>query len=447
MRIIRQPSKPEQGNTLLLVLILAGVAITVLATALSLANHRNLIAARASAWNSALPVAEAGIEEALTQIQWSNGPVNGWTLTNGFYVKTRLNPFTGVSVAGNADSYYTVAITPTNPPIITSAGYVSAPLQGSYIHRTVQVTTRSPGRFPYGVLAKENITISGGSQLDSFNSSDPAYSTGGMYDTNKAEANCKVVTNSGANNALQVGTGTIYGSVATGPGSSTFSVGSSGCVGDTGYVNNTLDHGTVQPGHSATNMNISIPDVQVPYTSGVAVTSGSNYLSGTTYKYALGSSNYYVSGSFTISDSSSAMVVTNAATLYVTGDFTIQGSGYVYIAPGGSLNLYVGTTNASGNNKITISGGGIANGTGLAANFSVNGLPSVQTATYSGSSEFIGTSYTPEASLTISGSSDCVGAFVADNVTLSGGMNVHYDEALGGGLGLLKYAITTWREL
>src|SRR4029077_20631678 len=188
-------------------------------------------------------------------------------------------------------------------------------------------------------------------------------------------------------------------------------------------------------------------DAGVPYTSGAPFWAGSNYVSGTNYIYALGGNNYYTNGSFTISDSSQAMIVTNAATLYVIGDFTISGSGYIYIAPGGSLKLYVGTTNASGNGKITISGGGVANGAGNAANLSIYGLPSVKTTTYSGSSEFIGISYTPEADLTMSGSSDGVGAVVANTITLSGGMNFHYDEALGGGTGFLKYVITSWREL
>jgi hypothetical protein len=141
------------------------------------------------------------------------------------------------------------------------------------------------------------------------------------------------------------------------------------------------------------------------------------------------------------------MVVTNDATLYVTGDFTVGGSGYIYIAPGASLTIYAGTTNAGGNNKIDISGSGVANGAGNAADFAIFGLPSVKTTNYSGSSEFIGTSYTPEADLTLSGSTDCIGAAVASTITLSGGMNFHYDAALGGGAGVLKYMITSWREL
>jgi hypothetical protein len=56
-------------------------------------------------------------------------------------------------------------------------------------------------------------------------------------------------------------------------------------------------------------------------------------------------------------------------------------------------------------------------------------------------------SYTPDAALTISGSSACVGAFVASTITMSGGMNFHYDEALGGGSGFLKFIIASWREL
>ena len=106
-----------------------------------------------------------------------------------------------------------------------------------------------------------------------------------------------------------------------------------------------------------------------------------------------------------------------------------------------------GTTNSSGNGKITISGSGIVNNPGNAANLAIYGLPSVKTVTYSGSSEFIGTLYSPSAAFTISGGSDAVGAVVINTITLSGGMNFHYDEALGGGTGLLKYVVSSWREL
>jgi hypothetical protein len=54
---------------------------------------------------------------------------------------------------------------------------------------------------------------------------------------------------------------------------------------------------------------------------------------------------------------------------------------------------------------------------------------SLRAATYSGSAQFIGVFNSPDA-----------------NVTMSGGMNFHYDEALGG-RGGVTYIAASWREL
>src|SRR5215475_2552130 len=118
-------ARRSQGSSLVMVLVLVGCTILVVAAAVALSVQRTRISARSASWNSAMPVAEAGIEEALTQINYgtTNSATNGWRLTNGYYLKTQTNPFSG----GN--SYYSVAITATNPPVITSVGYVLAPLQ------------------------------------------------------------------------------------------------------------------------------------------------------------------------------------------------------------------------------------------------------------------------------------------------------------------------------
>jgi hypothetical protein len=300
-------------------------------------------------------------------------------------------------------------------------------------YRAVQVATRRPGQYSYGVLAKGPITISGGSTLDSFNSTDPNYSTNGMYTASKREANMKLATDSGAVNAVSVGNAVIYGSVDTGPGTNTVTVGSIGSVGDLSWVTNALDQGKIEPGHANDDMNVSIPDIQPPYNS-LALPSlpatVTNKVNGTNYTYILGNTNYYYPFALSISGGQS-MVVTGAATLYVTGNFAIGGNSFIYIAPGGSLQLYVGTTNAGGKDSITISGGGIANGTGSATNLAIYGLPSVSTATYAGSARFIGVFNSPEAAVTMSGGSDGIGALVGNTITMGGGMSFHYDEALG----------------
>jgi hypothetical protein len=189
-------------------------------------------------------------------------------------------------------------------------------------------------------------------------------------------------------------------------------------------VTNPANAGTIEPGHSAADINLSFQNVGVPFTSGYSTpTVGAYVYNGTNYTYRLDNGLYAVVGNFTL-PGGSAMVVAGNATLYLTGNFTISGSGSVYIAPGASLKLYFGGSTA------TLSGGGVANGTGNAANFSIFGLPTCTRVTYSGSAPFIGTIYAPQADLTMSGGNGGVGAVAARTVTLNGGMSFHFDEQL-----------------
>lgn len=433
---------------LVLVLVLVGVAAVVVGSYLGLALQRNKIAMRSLAWNQALGVAEAGIEEGLAQIQYCIPPTNGWTtLTNGAYTKTRSNPFS------DNESYFTVSIYPSNSPIIIATGYVRAPLGSAYIKRTVKVVAmKGTNQYPYGLHAKATITIGGSSQVDSFDSSDPNYSTNGMYDPTRHKANCHVVSQSAASSAIQLGSGKIFGYAETGPGAGTVTVGPNGCVGDNNYVSNSVNWGTVQMSpevHALTNYNRDIVDVTLPSGLSTAAPPASGpytNIFGTNYTYCLGNvTNCYV-GNFSINGGQS-MVVTGHATLYITGNFSMSGSGFIYLQPNSTFTMYVGTTNVSGNNSMTISGGGIANGTGVAANLAVYCLPSVKTATYSGNAAFIGTGNAPEASTSISGGADAYGAIIGNDISLSGGAGFHWDESQGGGEPYPKYTVVAWREL
>jgi hypothetical protein len=417
-----------------MVLVLVGATTIVVASAMALSAQRSRITARSASWNAALPVAEAGIEEALTQLNYgtTNIAANGWRLTNGYYLKTQTNPFSGDG------SYYSVAITANNPPVVTSVGYVPAPLQNSYISRTVQVTTVGWSNSAGGLLAKDLIHLGGNSLMNSFNSCDPNYSTGGLYDPAKAHDKIKVATDSTGSPAIAVGTTLVYGSVDTGPGA-TITVNNSGGVGDAGYLSGG-GTGAIQAGHSANDMNVAIPDVQVPYTSGAPLVAGTYTVGGTNYNYCLGATNYFQSSQFNVSGS---IIVTSTATMYVASSATLSGT--LYIAPGASLTLYVGD-NGHANDSFSISGKGIVNGTGLAANFTVKCLPSVKNATYSGGSSWVGTLYAPETTFSLGGGSDACGAITAYAISLSGGVNFHYDECLGEG-DWQPLVVNSWHEL
>ncbi len=104
---------------MLLVTLLTCVVIGfTLASYLVLVSSQNRSVMRSLAWNSAIPVLEAGVEEALTQLRHrevSELHSNGWTPVNGRYAKElRID-----------DSYCHVAIEVSGPtPVICSTAYV-----------------------------------------------------------------------------------------------------------------------------------------------------------------------------------------------------------------------------------------------------------------------------------------------------------------------------------
>src|SRR5438552_9524950 len=85
----------EHGNVLASTLVFGVVVLIILGSYLKLIQNRSLNRARSLAWNTAIPVAEAGVEEAFTHLHDdTNLTANGWgSVTNGntTYQKTRTN--------------------------------------------------------------------------------------------------------------------------------------------------------------------------------------------------------------------------------------------------------------------------------------------------------------------------------------------------------------------
>src|SRR5437899_1644658 len=117
-----------QGSALLLALLTAFVICIALTTYLYLVSNQNRSVMRSMAWNSSIPVVEAGVEEALTQLNYTavvNMAANGWSplSADGFYHKN--------NDLGNGFAY-DVGVKPAVPggpdqPTSESIGYAPAP--------------------------------------------------------------------------------------------------------------------------------------------------------------------------------------------------------------------------------------------------------------------------------------------------------------------------------
>jgi hypothetical protein len=414
----------QAGNALVVAMVLCGVIGLVLATYMELVQGRTRIRARSLAWNTAIPVLEGGIEEAFTHLNDDTNllTANNWAavLTNSaiVYQKTRTN---------DDGTYYFVTLSNalTLSPVIYSKGFVPAPLGQGYISRTVQVILQNSVAFGKAVQARGFVDLSGQSIVDSYDSSNTNYSTGGLYDPAKHKANGDVVSNSRNNPAVNAGNGHIYGTVDTGPGG-TVAYNSGGTVGDTNWT------AGIEPGWTNNDANVSYADQNPPtgYQTWLPVqTAILGGLLTATNTYVLNSLNYSSLGGFTLAPSETMLIQGNC-TWYVGGNFAIKGT--LYIAPGAKLSIYVdGPT-------TTMSSGGIINEGGTAASFSYHGTTNNTTIKYSGSADFIGTINAPEADFTLSGGASLYGAAIVNTYTSkSSGAGLHYDESLGAP-GMLK---------
>jgi hypothetical protein len=423
----------NQGSALLITLVTLGIVGLYMAAYLGMVSNQNLSTMRSLQWNSGIPIAEAGIEEALTHLHYN--PIlregNGWTLQNGLYTKARMI----------GDRKFVTTISTNVSPEIISRAYVRKPFSNDYLDppRAIRVTVTNQPFWVKGMAAKGQIDLSGNKlRIDSFDSTDPNYSTNGRYDPAKAKDNGDVATNSSLVDSLNAWNTEIHGKVSTGPGGSV-SVGANGSIGSTAW--HQAGNTGVEPGWSGDDMNVDFQEVDPPFTGGAFTPAGGS-VSSTNYTYVLTSGNWQLSS--LVMSGSDSIIVTGNAVLYVTGNVNLSGQSFIYIPANGSLKMYVAGSDAS------IGGKGAVNSSGNSTNFFYLGLPSNKTISMSSNASFTGSIYAPSADLTLGGggndSYDFVGASVTASVRMNGNFNFHYDETLNKVMNG-RLAITSWKEL
>jgi hypothetical protein len=451
-----QSQSNRRGNVLLVTLLTCVILGVTLASFLVLVSNQNRSVMRSLAWNSAIPVLEAGIEEALTHLSYHdvwNLSGHGWSTSDGRYFEKEIRI---------DDNHCLVAIDIADPasetPIIYSTAFVRAPLHPAsqlglmqaqlgptlddsrfnegYIRRSARVRTARDAFFARGMVADSTINLNGNNvKTDSFNSGDERYSTNGRYDPAKARSNGDVATNSGLINTLDVGNADIKGSVSTGPGGAV-TIGPNGTVGDQEWH----DDGNkgIQPGHMTDDMNVEFVEVRVPFSSPNRTTY-SSMVDGVTYNHVMDTGNYE------LQQFGGNVLVTGHAVLHVTDLLSFSGNDVLMLAPGASLKVYVSAATAS------FAGNANWNENGSALNLQYYGLPSNTRVAISGNGAFTGTIYAPAAELTLNGGGkdnyDFVGASVSKTVRMNGKVQFHYDELLATKGAAQGYIPISWDEM
>ncbi len=392
------------------------------------ARDHNYYMKRSQAWNKAIPVLEAGIEEALAHLHDfpDNRGVNGWKISadKSYHFKNRDK------IGDDGKFYVTISNT---PPVIISQGSVKVPLKSdTWITRTVKVTTKERPLFPTSIAVKDKVDLNGNNVLvDSFDSTTNAYSTGGKYDVTKRKDGGNVSLNAGIKNAFNVGNADIYGKVAIGVGG-TVAVGPNGGIGSTSWHN--AGNNGIESGWVTYDANVSFPAIDDAPAGGLTPLSGT--VGGVGYQYVLSG------GTYDVSQLTGGAFVTADSTLIVRDRFSIDASKAIVLATNVTLQVYCYAPDAS------ISGQGLVN-PGTGKNFLYFGMPRNTSMKFNGLVDFTGLVYAPDADITMGGGGNAInfqGAVMGKSLTLGGGFNMHYDESLKN-FRKAGYVVVTWNEI
>lgn len=402
------------------------------------------LATRSYFQSVALNLAEAGLEEGLYAANTSSlASANGWTLVSGSTADYQKIITTGLDFTQATGAIYIRVDGGSGGGLtVTAAGVVSIPNQRGIVKQLRIAGTGPRKLFSNGAVGKGNINFSGSSEIDSYDSALGPYNTA----TNRSDR-----ATVSSNSTVQVsGSSNIYGYVATNGVAP--DVGSSGRI----YGATSPSSPKVDPTRVRTDFNANLTDATEP--TGVTIAIGN--VNGDLTLPRVGdeprSNGRYLYRTPQIGLSGSTTLTINGPVdLISDGAVSITGSSQVTItnAVNSSFNLYC-------DDNINFSGNGMVNNTQNAAKATIwgtNTAASTKTVQLKGSSAFVGTVYTPNSNVEISGSAGVFGAVIGKAVTISGSM--HFDVALMGtnipggpnpGDGTTAYgavAVSAWTEL
>jgi hypothetical protein len=469
MKIHFTHSNQNKASVLLITLGVCAIMGIMVASYLTMSQTQRFSVARAQAWNHALNVAEAGVEEAMADLndtnfikQGSFGNLGGlglapnkWLfITNGVICKTNI--YLG-------SNYYNVFMytnsTPLTPtadsmhPVIISTGFVAGPISSPIVARAVRVqATPITQAVPDGAMVvTDTVNVSGFNvTTDSFQSTNLALFPGGTWNASNRMDHGDVSTLSTSNSALNIQNGKIRGSVHTPPSwtATSANVGAGGSIGDNAWVGG----GTkgLEAGHAKNDAVQSYPDATLPDTGGAIwqpAVKGAYVVNGVTYDYLLTPAKPWVinnlNGSIYVKGTNVMLQLTgSSASIPSGGSLTVGTDAY---GNASTLAMYVSAT------SFTVNGTGYVNEFGIAKNLQYYGLPSNTALTLGGNASFTAQIYAPEANFTLGGGGstpyDFAGMCVTRSVKMNGHFNFHFDETTKNTLHLFGYTARSWDEL
>ncbi len=305
----------------------------------------------------------------------------------------------------------------------------------------VIATPVTNSKFPRAITMQNWLDMTGSTSLvDSFDSSSTAKSTYGIYDVTKRQSHGDIgLISSVKNNSVSnLNNNDVYGKLQySGP-----------AVKKT----NGVKGGTSTPFRTTLDPALDPVGTFTPYTTDpnniqTVTASGTTEANPTRYK---------IDGDFSLQQNFNIFNATTPAPpvqgqpptpppdvyieIWVTGNYNNTGQGVVTQAPGVHATWYV-------DGNITTAGGAYVNKSNVAADlsFMAVGTGSIKIA---GSGNLIGTFYGPLRDVSFTGNGSLMGAVIGNNLTVTSGASIHYDEALGtsGPTTFSNYAYASWFE-
>ena len=433
-------SNRQRGSVLVTTLVIGMLVGLVVAALLYVAQQQNYLTARSRVWCSEIPIAEAGIEEAITYIVTRSGNLAGngaWDLDASGTNYFKRREFT------NGYFYTTIIPSPISPNetnnvtnTVVSVGFARLPLQTNYSQRSVKAVVKQ-ARLEWGFVAKRDIVLNGNTYADSYISTDPLWSTNGMYNPLRPRDHCGMASVSSLRPAIATGACKIYGTAATGPGGTV-----TGNVGDGAWLQ--VNSG-LQPGHVTDDFNMYIPDVVWPPTNGWnawnSVTTPATNTDGKVYQYVLDGSvnpDYQFAGP-AANPTGNGWLIKGNVRILINGPFqsTLNGP-TITLDTNATLQLYL-------NGDMSLGGQCLVNPSGLTGNIIIYGRNACTSIKLNAGSAFAGRIYAPQAYVEIAGGFDFFGSVVSDRMKFSGTSSLHYDESLDPGVP--KFTVVSWEEL
>jgi hypothetical protein len=275
MRIKLSNKVKRMASALLIVLILGGILCLFVIYYLALIEQQNKLSVRSQAWNIAIAISEAGIEDGLQAVNSGATPstADNWQLlADGRYWRTNTladgNRYeVGVHLGHREIVSRGYVVLPAMAANTPSAFFAAAGVNvnDSLVSRAVRVRYLRGGFYLGALIARHKINLKGnGALTDSFDSeslweSDFGHYNPAVYVGDKGD----IASNEGVVATIGVGNAEIYGKAH---------VGAEGSV--------TINQGWVGPhpkgaaggyadGWVLQDANFTFPDTWLPYTSGL----------------------------------------------------------------------------------------------------------------------------------------------------------------------------------